>query len=196
VVSLCVALISMALLGPVACGAPAAEVQVQPRVDRQVQRTERLPPASVDAVFDPAEHRSDDIRAEAERVIRDITAPHVDVEAAIVDTNLSVPTDTTWIAATGYRIQISVSPTRDQAEDIAEVARQRFPYDSVYVYFQAPWHKVRIGDLDSRQTAKEKMNEARQKGYREAFLVPSEIRVMEFIHEDGNAVFIDDARSR
>ena len=56
-------------------------------------------------------------------------------------------------------------------------ARERFPYDSVYVYFQAPWYKVRVGDFETRNDAEAKLREARQKGYREAFWVPSDVRV-------------------
>ena len=146
------------------------------RSTRPTSQRDATQPASVEAVFDPTQHRVDDVRAEAEQIIRQIAPPRVESIDSRVDT-VGVALDTTWVMEEGYRIQISASPTREDAESVAMRARERFPYDSVYVYFQAPWYKVRVGDFETREDAESKLREARQKGYREAFWVPSEVRV-------------------
>jgi len=87
-------------------------------------------------------------------------------------------TDTTWINMDGYRVQVYLSTTRDRADWAADRARQSFPSDSVYIVFQAPYHRVRVGDFRTYQEAMAKVEEAKAKGYSDAFLVPTTIRVI------------------
>jgi hypothetical protein len=126
--------------------------------------------------FDPAEHRADDVREEAERIIRQIPPPP-EIAPSPRDT-ASAPADTTWTTVEGYRVQVYLSTTREQADAAAERARQRFPSDSVYVVFQAPWHKVRVGDFRTWQEVTAKVEEAKGKGYPDAFPVPSTVWVV------------------
>lgn len=166
-----------------ACGAPAADVRTAPPA--AVVATSSAP-LDVDRVFNPAEHRAEDVTVEARGVLSRLTAPTIEENVENADSLLGAPIDTTWDIANGYRIQIYTSATREQADAAAERAQLRFPYDSVYVYFSAPFHRVRVGDLQTRQAADDKMTEARAKGYRDAFLIPSEIRLMR-IRREGEA---------
>ncbi len=126
--------------------------------------------------FDPAEHRADDVREEAERIIREIPSP---TEAAPTSRDTGIaPTDTTWINIDGYRVQVLLSTTRERAQTAAELARLRFPADSVYIIFQAPYHKVRVGDFRTWQEVTAKVEEAKNKGYPDAFPVPGTVRVI------------------
>ena len=155
-----------------ACG-PAAS-QTAPGNGRRVAGAPRRA-LTAEEMFDPARHRADDVRAEAEQIIREIAPPAVAPEReAAADTS-----DTSWVIIDGgYRVQLATSATREAALGAAERARTRFPSDLVYVIFQAPYHKVRVGDFRTRQEAKAKEIEARNKGYRQAFWVPSRVRVM------------------
>jgi len=131
---------------------------------------------TVDEVFDPAEHGADDVRAAAEDVIGRIVPP--EAEPAVQEPESAQDgRDTTWISLEGYRVQIFASLSRPQAEMAAQRAREAFPDDSVYIVFQTPWHKVRIGDFRTREEADAKLAEARSKGY-DALWVRSRIRVM------------------
>lgn len=146
-------------------------------IERTSARRDTQQPVSVESLFDPSKHHVDDVLAAAQRVIKQITLPHVEV-AEVPDDGKVVVYDTTWVMDEGYRIQIAASPTREDAERFAEAARERLPSDSVYVYFQAPWYKVRVGDFATRGDAEDRLKEVRKiRTYREAFWVPSEIRV-------------------
>lgn len=116
------------------------------------------------------------MRAEAERVIRLIPPPTA--TATVSEDTATVSTDTTWINVDGYRVQVFLSTTRERADAAAQLARLRFPADSVHIIFQAPYHKVRVGDLRTWQEATAKAEEAKNKGYRDAFPVPGTVRVV------------------
>lgn len=181
--SLTALLLAVALAG---CAPATSDVATgTTRSTRPATQRDATQPASVEAVFDPAQHRVDDVRTEAEQIIRQIAPPRVESVDTRGDT-VGMAFDTTWVMEEGYRIQISASPTREDAENVAMRARERFPYDSVYVYFQAPWYKVRVGDFETREDAETKLREARQKGYREAFWVPTAVRVPRISQENAS----------
>ena len=167
-------MIGLVALALAACGPPAAQT-ASGNGGRSRGASYRA--LSADEVFDPARHRADDVRAEAEQIIRNIVPPAVEAERS--PEAPEAVGDTSWITVDGgYRVQLATSATREPALAAAERARARFPGDSVYVIFQAPYHKVRVGDFRTGQEAKAKEIEARNKGYREAFWVPSRIRVI------------------
>jgi cell division septation protein DedD len=64
----------------------------------------------------------------------------------------------------GYRVQIFASSERRRAEEIAASARTRFP-DAVYVEYDAPLYKVRIGDCVTRHEADTLKEQAFSLGY-------------------------------
>ena len=127
--------------------------------------------------FDPAEHGPGPLPEDVEETIRSLRPPPAQVDTPAV---VAAPAkrDTLWTTANGYRIQIFTSTTRELAEAEALKARERFPADSVYILFQSPWHRVRVGDFATRQEAEDKIVEAKEKGYPDAFWVRSQIRVM------------------
>lgn len=127
--------------------------------------------------FDPAEHGLGPLPEDVEETMRSLRPPPVEADTQVAAA-APVTRDTSWASANGYRIQIFTSTTRDQAANEAAKARERFPSDSVYIVFQAPWHRVRVGDFATRQEAEEKIIEAKEKGYPDAFWVRSQIRVL------------------
>lgn len=76
----------------------------------------------------------------------------------------------------GYRVQIVSTQDVYQAEAIADRAGELFSYP-VYVVFESPYYKVRIGDFLSDLDALDVERKARQNGYPGAWIVPSEINV-------------------
>ena len=127
---------------------------------------------SVTQVFDPAQHRADNLTEEAQGIIRDLRASTQTVRPLAVDTTGAALDDSVAAPVTGYKIQIYVSPNRDQAERAAARARLNFPSDSVYVVFQAPFHKVRVGHFRTQEEAEAKVREAESKGYRNPLWFP------------------------
>jgi cell division septation protein DedD len=64
----------------------------------------------------------------------------------------------------GYRVQIFASSQKDRAEEIAAEARTRFS-ERVYVVYDAPFYKVRVGDCITRQEADVLKEKASAQGY-------------------------------
>ena len=64
----------------------------------------------------------------------------------------------------GYRVQVFASADRERAEAIAAEARSRFG-EPVYVEFDPPLYKVRVGDCITRHEADTLKDRANAQGY-------------------------------
>jgi len=72
----------------------------------------------------------------------------------------------------GYRIQIFVSSDPGGAQRIMNEAEEFFPQE-VYLQYDAPYHKIRVGNCLTRREADLLKEKAVQHGYRDAWIVPS-----------------------
>lgn len=77
----------------------------------------------------------------------------------------------------GYRVQIYATKDREQAYLLKDEATKIFNKDSINVYlvFNEPYYKIRIGDCKSREEANQLKNLARQRGYTNAWIVKSQV---------------------
>ncbi|BFN36874.1 SPOR domain-containing protein [Fidelibacter multiformis] len=76
----------------------------------------------------------------------------------------------------GYRVQIVSTQDVDQAENVADRAMEFFN-QPVYIIFESPYYKVRVGDFLSDLDAMDVERKARQNGYPGAWIVPSDVNV-------------------
>jgi len=76
----------------------------------------------------------------------------------------------------GFRVQIFASSTEKGAQKVAQDAKSAFT-EAVYVDYEVPYYKVRIGDCLTRGEARELRKRAIQLGYRGAFIVETEINL-------------------
>ncbi len=77
----------------------------------------------------------------------------------------------------GYRVQIffdSGANSRERAINIKTKFLTKYPDESIYILFQEPNYKVRVGDFRTRMDAKGFLNEI-SKEYENAFIVRDEI---------------------
>jgi len=74
-------------------------------------------------------------------------------------------------AVSGWRVQIFVSGTRENARRVAEEARWKFLDQQIFVAEQPPYFKVQVGNGLSRQAAETLKQKARELGYQGAFAV-------------------------
>jgi len=74
----------------------------------------------------------------------------------------------------GFRVQIFASNTNEGANKIASEARFKFT-ESVYVEYENPYYKVRIGDLKNRADAETLREKARNVGYSDAWIVQTQV---------------------
>ncbi len=70
----------------------------------------------------------------------------------------------------GYRVQIISTPSEEVAREVRKEALLKFE-EPVYVMFDAPYYKVRVGDCLSRFEAEELQQKAIEKGFGQAWVV-------------------------
>ena len=91
---------------------------------------------------------------------------------------LEIPKDSMIVqeeVVQGFRIQIFSSSNVDETILMKNLAGEKFIGDSIYVVYDAPVYKVRIGDYVNRYEANQRLPEFVQKGYRDAWIVPDRI---------------------
>jgi len=74
----------------------------------------------------------------------------------------------------GYRIQIGIDESKDDMEELAEYARSRIDL-SVYLEFEAPFYRVRVGDFKIRAEAEKYVKILKNKGFKDSLWVFSKI---------------------
>jgi len=70
----------------------------------------------------------------------------------------------------GWRVQLNAFPSMANAEAAAAKARQHFT-EAVYVEYQAPMYKVRLGDFLTKDDARHMVNRAKAENYKDAWIV-------------------------
>jgi hypothetical protein len=78
----------------------------------------------------------------------------------------------------GYRVQIYLSDSLREASRVLAEAREKFE-DEVYLEYDAPYYKVRVGDCHTESEGEELLKIAQSLGYGEAWLVYTVISVAE-----------------
>ena len=81
----------------------------------------------------------------------------------------------------GFRIQVFSSSGVDEATLMKSVTMEKFSEDSVYIVYDAPVYKVRVGDFINRYEANQRLPEFVEKGYRDAWIVPDRVIQRKFI---------------
>ena len=76
----------------------------------------------------------------------------------------------------GYRIQVAISQDEKDLIDIKEKLEVVIK-DKIYIKFELPNYKLRVGNFDSRKKAEAYRNKVIQLGYRSAWVVPTLIEL-------------------
>ena len=79
------------------------------------------------------------------------------------------------VASQGFRIQIYASKKIDEATAVRTMATEQFPQDSIYVVYDPPVYRVRIGDFPTRLEANRRLPSIAQAGYPDAWVVTDRI---------------------
>lgn len=77
----------------------------------------------------------------------------------------------------GFRIQLYSSSNYDEAQGMKSVTQDLAVPDSVYIVFDPPVYKVRVGDFVSRYEANQRLLYYIGRGYRDAWVVPDRVIV-------------------
>jgi hypothetical protein len=83
-------------------------------------------------------------------------------------------TEREYIETSGYRIQLISTQDRTEALEIKKQADERYDLP-VYIDFEPPNYKVRIGNYSSNEEAMRVQETLRRHGFKFAWVVPSKI---------------------
>jgi len=140
-----------------------AVVEEPPPVEEEVT----LPPVEEEVTLPPPEEKPPVVEEEV------AVTPPVTEEAPPPP---PPPTTEAPRQVLGFRVQIFASSTEKGAQKVAQDAKSAFT-EAVYVDYEVPYYKVRIGDCLTRGEARELRKRAIQLGYRGAFIVETEINL-------------------
>ena len=122
--------------------------------------------------FDPLSLDDDDI------VITPVAKPpppaEEDKPAHITPTQ--APEKSTPAIIQGYRVQLLATGDEPQAREAQKSAIFRFE-EGVYLVFEPPLYKLRIGDCQTRKEAEDLREKAIRNGFHDAWIVPSKIQL-------------------
>jgi hypothetical protein len=94
------------------------------------------------------------------------------------DSTVSVESDSEMVKiinVRGFRIQIGQVINEEDASEIRREAMLTFENANVYLIFDAPNYKIRVGDFEKRRDAEELQDKAISLGYKDAWIVPTMI---------------------
>ncbi len=83
----------------------------------------------------------------------------------------------------GYRIQIAALSNQDEAMDIRKEAMLKFANQEVYLIFDPPYYKIRVGDFLTRYDAEKLQKEAIKMGYKDAWIVRTKVKSVQSASE-------------
>ncbi len=118
---------------------------------------------------------------------RDFAPSRYDVAIAEVESSSQRYTDkgrdTTNAAASrtvelipGFRVQVMFSNSIDEASKVKSDVAILFPVDMVYMLYDSPYYKVRVGDYQERNSAAHALKILLDKGYVQSWIVPDRVQ--------------------
>jgi hypothetical protein len=149
-----------------ACSSSGPAVAEQEKPKQEVKKERKAPLSEYEATLRPS-----DFDEEVEVVQK----KHAEEKPRV---ELDIPRDSTVVQEEilqGFRIQIFSSANIDESTKMKVNTQPKLPQDSVYVVYDPPVYKVRIGDFVSRYDAGVKLPLVVEQGYPDAWIVPDRI---------------------
>ena len=107
---------------------------------------------------------------ESAKILRDAIRALGFPDAYVVRTQI-VNVQSESDATSRFRVQIFSSSTRGSAENAQRQARVQLTRNDVFIDFEPPYFKVRVGNFQTRNDAEILLEEVTKKGYETAFIV-------------------------
>lgn len=76
----------------------------------------------------------------------------------------------------GFRVQVTFTDNIDDANTAKDEVALLVGEQNVYVVYETPYYKVRVGDFLSRPDANETLNLLFQHGYKDSWIVPDKVK--------------------
>lgn len=161
----------------------AANAQTAVR-DTSAGRTSDSSRVTIDVVQDTAGRAADTLSSKGDtaRSASDSLAALIDTTIRKKDT-LAVKKDTLEILTSnasyntvpGFRVQILTTQTLDKAIRVKAEADSLLPNYNVYIVYDSPYYKVRIGNFRARYEANQAVTYIAGHGFPSAWLVPDNV---------------------
>ena len=87
-------------------------------------------------------------------------------------------TDSTFFSVEGFRIQLLATQDRFNAEKFKSELEKIYK-NKIYIIFEAPNYKVRVGDFIDRKSAEEMRQNLSKEGYTTAWIIRSKIEAID-----------------
>ncbi len=135
-----------------------------------------------DESFDPLSLEDDDIVIEKQ--VHEPVSPKTPLKNVGTEQNTKSPIPDSLITyhqADGFRVQIFAGRNIEVATMAQAQAKENFTKRGINVYliFEAPFYKLRIGDFTNRDEAEKLRTLAKRLGYKSAFIARSKVKVPE-----------------
>ncbi|MCJ7507334.1 MAG: SPOR domain-containing protein [candidate division Zixibacteria bacterium] len=85
---------------------------------------------------------------------------------------------------TVYRVQVYVSKTPGEAASFADSIKSIVDSEKVYIEYQSPYYRVRIGNFSGFDEAEVLMDKLKKMGFRDAWVVKTRVK----IEDEGNQI--------
>lgn len=143
---------------------PAAETQ------------RKAPLAQYEKTFNPADYDEDVAQVQKSHALENhINGDQSTADSTIVESEFHQ----------GFRVQIFASVSIDEANAMKIAAAPKITEDSIYVVFDPPVYKVRVGDYRGRMEASQKLQKFVEMGFPDAWVVGDQIIQRKIIHIKG-----------
>jgi hypothetical protein len=130
------------------------------------EREQKAPLSTYEKTFDPALY---------DQEISGVQRAHETTEGKGTATNEEDSLVVESEFAQGFRIQIYATGNIDEANAMKMAAAQKVTEDSIYVVFDPPLYKVRLGDFRTRVEANQKLAALQDEGFPDAWVVSDRI---------------------
>jgi cell division protein FtsN len=75
----------------------------------------------------------------------------------------------------GFRVQVFQSTNIEQANQVKNDISLLLGDEEIYMHYDPPYYKVRVGDFSTRPDATKMVNLLAEKGYKDAWVVPDRV---------------------
>jgi len=150
----------------IACSSSNPDTAQQQASKPEAQQEMKKPLSEYEATLDPSRYDED-----VEAVVK-----KKEEEKPVSE--IQLPKDSTVVQETsqlGFRIQLFSTSSIDEAMNMKANILAKLPADSIYVVYDPPVYKVRLGDFPTRYEASIKLPSIVNMGYTNAWIVPDNI---------------------
>lgn len=159
-------LLALIVCTGIACSSSNPDTTGQQPSKPEGQQEMKKPLSEYEATLDPTQYDED----------VEVVVKKKEEEKPV--TELQIPKDSTVVQETsqvGFRIQLYSTSSIDEAMNTKTNILARLPQDSIYIVYDPPVYKIRLGDFPTRYEASIKLPSIVNMGYADAWIVPDNI---------------------